>query len=89
MVTKNKDDWVNIRIPTDMKAQILEMVEAGDYDNMADLIREAITEKLDPRKRKEITEKQFAEMLVKTLQSNPSILAEQLKDIGLQFVLRE
>jgi hypothetical protein len=56
---------------------------------MADLIREAITEKLDPRKRKEITEKQFAEMLVKTLQSNPSILAEQLKDIGLQFVLRE
>ena len=89
MVTKNKDDWVNIRIPTDMKAQILEMVEAGDYDNMADLIREAITEKLDPRKRKEITEERLTQMMISALQKNPSILAEQLKDIVLQFSLKE
>jgi len=91
MPTKNKEDWINVRVDPDMKLRIQTIVDesGGRYDRVADWIREAIAEKLDPKRRREITEEQFAQMLVRTLQNNPSILAEQLKDIGLQFVLRE
>jgi Arc/MetJ-type ribon-helix-helix transcriptional regulator len=90
MEAKNKEERINVRVDPDLKKQILKLIDSGQYEDMAGFVRAALVEKIHPEKRRvEITEKQFAEMLVKTLQSNPSILAEQLKDIGLQFVLRE
>jgi Arc/MetJ-type ribon-helix-helix transcriptional regulator len=89
VTTTNKEVRINVRVDPDLKEQILKLVDAKEYEDVAGFVRAALIEKLDPSKRKGITEEQVEQMILRTLRKNPSLLADQLKDIGLQFVLKE
>ena len=82
MVTKNKDDWVNVRVTSEVKSQILELVDAGKYEDLATFIREAIADKIDPsRKEDEITR-----MIEQILREKPDVLGDAAQRLG--FVKR-
>jgi len=59
MVTKNKEDWLTVRIGASLKEDIRKAVETSDYPNMSAWLVAAIKEKLDPSKRAEITKKEL------------------------------
>jgi hypothetical protein len=44
-----KDDWIHIRIDSDLKNRVQDYAKQNNYDDMATYIREVLLEKKDPR----------------------------------------
>lgn len=48
MPTKNKEDYLTVRVTPDFKQRIQDLIDDGKYENIADFVRDAIADKLDP-----------------------------------------
>jgi Arc/MetJ-type ribon-helix-helix transcriptional regulator len=57
------DEFIGFRIPSDLKHQIQEKIDAGEYRDMTTFVLETIREKLDPSKRNEALKKNLIELL--------------------------
>jgi Arc/MetJ-type ribon-helix-helix transcriptional regulator len=65
VVSKNKDEWINVRVEPDVKTRIQGIVDEsnGRYDRPSDWVREAISDKLDDRKRIDRAKRDLIEVL--------------------------
>jgi Arc/MetJ-type ribon-helix-helix transcriptional regulator len=77
---KNKEDWLTIRVGTDLKNRIKELVDKGDYPDMSTFVIEAIQEKLDPSRKENIKEQ-----IRQALFEDPTLLDDSLRRIGVRF----
>lgn len=78
-----KDDWLHIRIDSDLKERIEQYAKENSYDDTSTLIREAIKEKLDTPKRDKDTE--LREKIKSALRDDPTLLDDSLRRIGVRF----
>lgn len=77
-----KDDWLHIRISSDLKEKVLEYAKENNYEDVATLIREIVADRVDPSKRKE---QDIGVLIRQALAEDPSILDEPLRRIGVRF----
>lgn len=89
MPTKNKDEYITMRIGETLKGKIQDLVDVGEYDDISKFVREAIIEKLNPTRKVGLSSEELRKAIRQAIKEDPSILADQLKDIGLQFVLKK
>jgi Arc/MetJ-type ribon-helix-helix transcriptional regulator len=81
---KNKEDWLTIRVGTDLKNRIKEMVDLGRYPDMSTFVIEAIQEKLDPSRKVDVKEQ-----IRQALSEDPSLLDDSLRRIGIRFFVQK
>jgi Arc/MetJ-type ribon-helix-helix transcriptional regulator len=84
-VTKNKDEYLSIRVDPDMKEKLRTLADDLNYDNVADLVRDAILEKIDPSKKKGISSEVVKDMIRQALRDDPTILDGSLEHIVLRI----
>jgi predicted transcriptional regulator len=78
-----KDDWLHIRIDSDLKDRVQQYAKENGYDDTATLIREAIKEKIDTPKLDKDTA--VREMIRSALRDDPTLLDDSLRRIGIRF----
>ena len=62
MATKNKDDWLTVRVGAELKRRIQDLVDSGEYKNKSEFTTQAIEEKLDPSTRDEVVKRELEGM---------------------------
>jgi hypothetical protein len=76
-----KDDWLHIRIDSDLKDRVQQYAKDNGYDDTATFVREILMETINPEK----TDAMIKEKIRSALRDDPSLLDDSLRRIGIRF----
>jgi predicted DNA-binding protein len=76
-----KDDWLHIRIDSDLKERIERYAKDNGYDDLATFVREILSETINPEK----TDERIKEKIRVALRDDPSLLDDSLRRIGIRL----
>ena len=80
-----RDEWLHIRIESELKERVEKFAKESGYDNTATFIRDVLVEKIDPDKGKD----ELKEKIRLALQEDPGLLDDSLRRIGIRFYARK
>jgi hypothetical protein len=81
------EDQIGIRIPPELRAEILENVGPGKkYRKITDFVIAAVEEKLHPQ---DNIDEDLEERIRLALINNPTLLDDSLRRIGIRFYARK